>query len=196
MRPAREISWEISGTSVATGIVEDVGFAGDCGWARQDSNLRPTDYESRKRAQVGSGSPEFADVARAARVCLPAEPSCLPAGLGLETWRSGSTVSGLLNRGGRRVPVETLGAGVRRANPARPGLIGPLSAALRPGGYSAGTAGGGPTGPLLSAFVRLFPGAAWSQKALPRAKYRSGSAKRRTGLEPATSSLGSLRSTN
>ena len=37
-RPVREISWEISGASVATGIVEDVGFAGDCGWAILGSN--------------------------------------------------------------------------------------------------------------------------------------------------------------
>jgi hypothetical protein len=46
MRPAREICWEICGPSVATGIVEDVGFAGDCEWARLDSNQGPTDYES------------------------------------------------------------------------------------------------------------------------------------------------------
>jgi hypothetical protein len=45
-RPAREISWEISGASVATGIFQNVGFAGDCKWARLDSNQGPTDYES------------------------------------------------------------------------------------------------------------------------------------------------------
>jgi hypothetical protein len=45
-RRSREISWEICGASVATGVVEDVGFAGDSGWARLDSNQRPTDYEA------------------------------------------------------------------------------------------------------------------------------------------------------
>ena len=53
-RPAREISWEISGTSVATGIVKNVGFAGDGEWARLDSNQGPTDYEFAPHYALGT----------------------------------------------------------------------------------------------------------------------------------------------